>query len=170
MEPTPLSRALERAPERPVADAVKPEQEFFLFRLGKLFLGVASVNVREVTRLGALTPLPRMAAFVLGVAGHRGEVLPVVDLLRFFGQGESRVGVRSRAFVGISGSHTAACIADEVVGLRKLLLADVWAPPVGGDIPVEHLLGVVAAPNGETLHLLNLPRVMHAARQKVVAR
>ena len=84
LDPTPLQRALGLAPETALARVERPEKEFFVFKIGQLMLGVDSGNAREVTRLGVITPLPRAASFVMGVAGHRGEVLPVVDLMRFF--------------------------------------------------------------------------------------
>jgi purine-binding chemotaxis protein CheW len=143
-----------------------------MFRMGDLLLGVPSVNVREVTRMGPMTPLPRMAASVLGVTGHRGEVLPVVDLLRFLGVGELKPTPRSRIFIGTAGSLSVAFLTDAVIGLKKIFSSDIWPAPVTGSVPAELLLGVVATEReGEgALNLLNLARVLTTARQRAVAR
>jgi len=143
-----------------------------MFRLGDLMLGVPSANVREVTRMGPMTPLPRMISAVLGVVGHRGEVLPVVDLLRFLGVGELKPSPRSRIFVGVAGSLSAAFMADAVIGLRKVFTADIWPAPVTGQVPAELLLGIVTnEKDGEgAINLLNLVRVLQSARQRAVAR
>ncbi len=143
-----------------------------MFRMGDLMLGVPSVNVREVTRMGPMTPLPRMMSAVLGVVGHRGEVLPVVDLLRFLGVGELKPSVRSRIFVGVAGNLSAAFLADMVIGLRKVFTADIWPAPVTGQVPAELLIGIVATDReGEgAINLLNLARVLQSARQRAVAR
>src|SRR5262245_13911017 len=101
LEPTPLQRALQGAPERAPPVKGRPEQELFFFRLSDLRLGVPSENVREVIRAGPITPLPRSPSFILGVCGHRGEVFPVLDLLRFLGRGEARLSPRTRLFVGV---------------------------------------------------------------------
>ncbi len=171
LDPTPLQRALGVAPEKASARVERPEREFFIFKLGALMLGVDSVNAREVTRLGVITPLPRTASFVMGVAGHRGEVLPVIDLLRFFSQGETRLGVRTLCFIGVHGSFAAAFVADQVVGLRKVFIADILPAPVGGDIPTEHVQGVIHQPGGKgTATLLDLPRVLQTSRQRAVTR
>ncbi len=168
---TPLKRALQAAPERSTGGKQIVEQEFFCFRLGDLRLGVSSEYVREVTRSGPLTPLPRMAAFVLGVFGHRGEVLPVLDLLRFLGKGESRMGARTRLFVGSVGSFTTAVIADGVIGLRKIASSDILPPPMGGDSSADHLIGVVTNSGLDgPLSLINFAKVMQTARQRVVSR
>lgn len=171
MAPTPLQRALGLAPDTAPARVERLEKEFFIFKIGPLLLGVDSVNAREVTRLGVITPLPRAASFVIGVAGHRGEVLPVIDLLRFFAQGERGPALRTLCFIGVHGSFAAAFVADEVVGLRKVFASDILPAPVGGEIPSEHVHGVLHdAGEIETVTLLDLPRVLQTSRQRAVTR
>jgi purine-binding chemotaxis protein CheW len=168
----PLHRALEKAPERPSVGQSRPEQEFFCFSLGNVELGVASENVREVIRTGSLTPLPRTPAFILGVSGHRGVVLPVLDLLRFMGKGEAKLTQRTRLFVAVSDGIEAALVTDVVIGLRVIPLTEIVPAPLGGDAASEHLLGVVNPRQaGDTgLTLLNLPKVLQAARQRARAK
>jgi purine-binding chemotaxis protein CheW len=159
------------APDRAVAAQARPEQEFFCFRVGDLRLGVPSENVLEVLRAGLLTPLPRTPSFIMGVTGHRGEVLPVVDLLRFLSKGEARIGPRTRLFVGITGSYVAGVVADTVLGLRRIPVSEILPPPLGGDAAAEHLLGVVQG-NGpqDGINLLNFSKLLQTARQRAVAR
>jgi purine-binding chemotaxis protein CheW len=171
LEPTPLQRALKVAPEQAQAAQARPEQEFFCFRLGELRLGIPSSSVIEVFRGGRLTPLPRTPAFVLGVTGHRGQVLPVLDLLRFLGKGEAKVGDRTRYFVGTSGPFVAAVVADSVIGLKRILTSDVLPPPLGGDASAEHMLGVFQpGARGEALALLDFGRLLQLARKRAVVR
>lgn len=154
-----------------MAAQARPEQEFFCFRLGDLRLGVPSENVLEVLRAGLLTPLPRTPSFIMGVTGHRGEVLPVVDLLRFLSKGEARIGPRTRLFVGVSGSYVAGVVADTVLGLRRIPVADILPPPLGGDAAAEHLLGVVQGGGvNDSINLLNFSKLLQTARQRAVAR
>lgn len=158
------------APERAPAHKPRPEQEFFCFELGGLQLGIPSENVREVLRAGPMTPLPRTPSYILGVTGHRGEVLPVLDLLRFLGKGEARLTARTRLFVGLTGSFVTAVLADAVEGLTRIPVSDILAPPVGGDLSTEHLLGVVQTQGGEILSLMNFAKVLQTARQRAVSR
>jgi purine-binding chemotaxis protein CheW len=168
---TPLLRALQSAPDKTPPAKPPPEQEFFCFKLGELRLGVPSENVREVIRSGPLTPLPRMAAFVMGVVGHRGEVLPVLDLLRFLGKGESRITARTRLFVGVCGTFNAAVVADGVIGLRTIGLSRIIPAPMGGDASTEHLLGVVDPGRSDrSISLIDFQKVMNSARQRAVSR
>lgn len=171
MAPTPLERALKGAPDRATAGAARVERELFLFRVDKLLLGVTSESVREVIRVGPLTPLPRMAAFVLGVVGHRGEVLPVIDLLRFLGQGELHPHPRMRLFVGLAGAWSAAFLADEVLGLLRVPAEEILPPPVGAQLGGDQVIGVYRRPgDARTATLLDLSRVFVSARQRAVAR
>lgn len=159
------------APERAVLSQARPEQEFFCFRVGDLRLGVPSENVLEVLRAGLLTPLPRTPSFILGVCGHRGQVLPVVDLLRFLSKGEARIGPRTRLFVGVSGTYTTAVVTDMVLGLRRIPVEDILPPPLGGDAASEHLMGVVqGATSEDSLSLLNFTKLLQTARQRAVTR
>jgi purine-binding chemotaxis protein CheW len=168
LEALPLQRALERAPERPGQGAARPEREFFCFKVGSLSLGVPSESVREVIRAGAMTPIPRAPGFLLGVTGHRGEVLPVIDLLRFLAKGEAKVGPRTRLFVGLTGKSVVALIADQVKGLERIPLADVQPAPAGAE-HAEFILGVVT--RGEVaLLLVDLPKLLGVAQQRAVSR
>ncbi|PZR17322.1 MAG: chemotaxis protein CheW [Archangium gephyra] len=170
VEPSLLQRALANAPERSTAQVARPDEEFFVFRVGDLTLGVRSEHVREVTRMGPLTPLPRSPSFLLGVVGHRGEVVPLVDLLRFLSQGESKPSNRSRLFISESGGQVVGFLADHVIGLRRIFVADKMPAPAGGGSTQEFLDGVVQSRELGALNLLHLPRIVQSARQKSVAR
>ncbi len=168
---TTLQQALLGAPEKPAVEVARSEQELFVFRAGTMAFGIRAGNVREVVRLGDLTPVPRSAGFVLGVFGHRGEVLPVIDVLRFFGRGEVAAPRRSRAFVAVSGDWSAAVVVDGVIGFVKILSADILPPPVGGEVPVEYLVGVVRAKETSgSVAVLHLPQLLSGARHRIVTR
>lgn len=168
-DPT-LKEALENAPARARPDVVRPDAEYFVFRIDSLLMGVASEQVREVTRLSALTALPRVPSFVLGVAGHRGEVFPLVDLLRFLGQGESRTNARTRIFVAETQGYVVGFVADEVIGLTRVFLDQRLPPPAATGQNSEFIEGLVNSQKDGAMTLLNINRIMQSARAKVVAR
>ena len=170
MNPTPLQRALSAAPDRASADQVAPDHFYFCFRINALHLGVPAESVREVLRAGPLTPLPRTASFVLGVTGHRGEVLPVVDLLRFLGKGEVRQGPRTRLFVAIAGEITTSVMVDAVVGLNRFKAKDILKPPLGGDPSSEYVMGLVKPRNAPQITLLDFSKLLVAAKARAVKR
>ncbi len=120
--------------------------------------------------MSAITPLPRSPSFVLGVVGQRGQVVPVFDLLRFLSQGESKVTSRSRLFLSDAGASSVSFVADAVIGLRRILVADKLPPPMSASQSHEFLQGIVQSREFGALSLLDLPRVIASARQKVTAR
>ncbi len=170
MEPTPLHRALAEAPEQRRAQAARPDEEFFVFRLGALTLAVYSKHVSEVSRLTPMTPLPRTPSFLLGVVGNRGQVMPVIDLLRFLQQGEAKVARGGRLFVGESNGLVVAFLTDQVIGLRRIFVADLLPAPSSGGQSAEFLLGLVQHRELGTLSLLDLAKVLQTARASVVTR
>jgi purine-binding chemotaxis protein CheW len=169
LDTLPLQRALERAPDRSGEGELRPERELFCFKVGTLSFGVPSESVREVFRAASLTPLPRAPGFLLGVTGHRGEVLPVIDLLRLLGKGEARIGTRTRLFVGVSGKRVVALATDGVVGLKRLPLDQIQPTPAGAEHS-EFMLGVVAPEQGEAMVLLDLDKLLPIAQQRAVNR
>lgn len=60
-------------------------REFLVFRLADTPYGVPVERVREIVRLRAITPMPRVPAALVGVISLRGEVVEVVDLRRRLG-------------------------------------------------------------------------------------
>lgn len=76
------ARLLALEPEADVARQDRIEVTEFL--LNDERYAVESLYVREVSHVRSLTPVPCTPAFVVGLMNLRGEVLPVIDLKRFF--------------------------------------------------------------------------------------
>ena len=156
---------MERRPAEP-----RPEQEYFVFRVGGVLMGVRSEHVREVTRMGMVTPLPKAPAFVLGVVGHRGEVFPLLDLLRFLGQGDSRATPRARLFVSSVHGSVVGFVVEDVEGLRRVADADTLPKPTGPGQGLEYVEGVSHARELGAVTLLDLAGIVAAARRMLVSR
>ena len=65
--------------------ATSSHQQFLTFLLGEEIFGVEVVQVREILDLVAITRVPQMPDYMLGVINLRGSVVPVIDLRRKFG-------------------------------------------------------------------------------------
>lgn len=76
---TPLGRSDRRAPQ------TVPERQLVLFAVGAVVYGLPIDRVREVVNPQPTFELPHAPASVVGVADHRGEVVPVIDLRARFG-------------------------------------------------------------------------------------
>ena len=62
-----------------------PEKSLVGFLVGTVHYAVPISSVREIVNPLAVVGLPHAPPAVTGVADHRGEVVPIVDLLRRFG-------------------------------------------------------------------------------------
>lgn len=88
------------------------------FRLGNRRLVAPFDEVTEIVPLPAVTPVPGAAAWMLGIANVRGNLLPVVDLKQFL-EGERTALLESRRVLIVrqAGGNVAVLI-DELYGQR----------------------------------------------------
>lgn len=70
-------------------DGAEILRELLVFGLDGAAYAVPVERVREIVRMKALTRIPRVPAWVLGVVALRGEVVEVLDLRRRLGLGAS---------------------------------------------------------------------------------
>lgn len=77
------------------APAVVGEQ-YLVFSIENFEFAVKAGQVQGVERLGELTPVPNVAAWVKGVMNLRGSIISVVDLRQFLELGVSSPTARTR--------------------------------------------------------------------------
>jgi purine-binding chemotaxis protein CheW len=123
--------------------------------------------VTEVVRLGPLTRLPAAPPFLPGVFTHRGEVLPVLDIGQLVGQGTITIRPSTRAAVVHCGPWKVAVISDGLEGLVVIPRRQLEPPPAESSGMAEFLSGVARDRLG-TIAVLDLPRLVEAARSRAV--
>lgn len=167
--PTPLLEALAQARAGEASLAATPDVvELFLLRIGRTPFVVEASLIQEVVRAPPLTPLPSAPAFLVGVAAYRGDVVPVVDLARVLGRGETQLEARSRMAVARADGMVVALLADEIRGLIRVDVTSRQAPLLGTE-ESEFISAVVVA-GDEPAHCLDLRRALTAARERVCSR
>lgn len=136
-------RARELAEASATFTAPARVREVVKFLLARETFALETKWVREVMRLGDVTPVPGAPPFLLGVMNLRGEILPLVDLRRFFRLEESPPSDTSRVLVLGESRPELGLVVDQVaavVGLHeKELHASAVSVPSGAQ---EFLLGV----------------------------
>lgn len=107
-----------------------------LFRVGGRSLLAPLSQVTEVLAVPAeITPLAGTPAWVLGIANHRGTLLPIFDLAALSGAAETVRRPAERVLVVHDGGLPCGLMASEVIGIRRLV-ASRWRPEVPGDLGV----------------------------------
>ena len=72
-------------------------------------------RIREIVNPLPLIELPHERPFVLGVADYREEVVPVVDLRRFFGRAEGEPTRKTKWIIVASGERIVGLVVDAVI-------------------------------------------------------
>jgi purine-binding chemotaxis protein CheW len=82
------------------------------FALGGERYAIEARYVREIIRITQVTPMPGVPDHFIGLTNLRGEILPLVDLCRFFGIGQTALADAPWAIVlGEDGADLGAPVA-----------------------------------------------------------
>jgi purine-binding chemotaxis protein CheW len=133
------------------AMAKEPEQkretsaiiEIIEFTLASEVYGIESAYVREVYPLKDFTPLPGVPFFIPGIVNVRGQILPVVDLKKFFNLPEKGLGELNKVIIIRNNLMEFGILADAVNGTKAIYMEDILpAPLTVTGIGEKHLIGV----------------------------
>ena len=164
-----------KAEDCPIAttpSAARPGK-YLTFVLGGESYGIAVLQVREIIRPTAITPVPKMPAHIQGVINLRGKIIPVLDLRARFGLATPPANDRSCiVVVQVKTSESVGALTgllveavDEVISLAE---KDIEATPdFGGRLDTRHLLGV-AKVGSKVKILLDLDRILGEEMQAQV--
>ncbi len=96
----------------------KPRIVVLCFQIADTDLVIPLDQVAEVQELPDYTPLPRVKAWMLGVAAIRGKLVPIVDLAGFLGDKKRPVSKYQRIVVVALQSGYLGLLVDSVIGVR----------------------------------------------------
>ncbi len=104
---------------------------------------IESIHVREVYPLKDLTSLPCTPAYVLGIINLRGQILPVIDIKRFFDLPPKGLGDLNKVIILRSDLMEFGILADQIVGTRMVGKAELQPSlPTLTGIREDYLKGV----------------------------
>lgn len=119
---------------------------------------IESVFVREVYPLKDFTPLPGVPSYIFGIINVRGQILPVVDLKKFFNLPEKGLGDLNRVIILCDDQMEFGILADIVHSTQEIEREDILTvPPTVTGIGEEYLKGVTK----ERLMILNAKRLLY---------
>lgn len=135
-----------------------PEKSLVGFSVGAVNYAVPINSVREIINPADVTRLPHAPPVVVGVADHRGEVVPVIDLRVRFGVPPTVDARRTKWILVDVGGMTIGLVVDRVTevfgtggaGLRP-------APSLGGGEDERGIVGVTTH-EGIMVFVLDLAR------------
>lgn len=137
------ARAQTLGQELAPAQRIDTQLEVLEFVLAEERYAVESRHVRDVYPLEQLTPVPCTPAFVLGIVNLRGEILSVIDIKKFFDLPDKGLTDLNKIIVLESGSMCLGILADLIVGVHPVPVADIQSSlPTLTGIRAEYLKGV----------------------------
>jgi purine-binding chemotaxis protein CheW len=120
-----------------------PQKSLVGFVVGDVRYAVPITCVREIVNPVELTPLPHAPESVPGVADHRGEIIPIVDLRTRFGLPAATDRRRAKWILVQVEGKTIGLAVDGVTEVFGTGGADLKpAPALGGGDDVRGILGV----------------------------
>src|SRR5687767_5938994 len=84
------------------------------FLVGDVRYAVDILRVREIINPLPVVPLPHAPPVVVGVADHRGQVVPVIDLRRRFGLPLIEITRRTKWIIVRAGERASGLVVDAV--------------------------------------------------------
>jgi purine-binding chemotaxis protein CheW len=154
-----ILKARAKALARPVESRPHTEAdlEVIEFGLAQERYAIPTVAVLEVYALKDLTPVPCTPAFVLGVINWRGQILPVIDIKKFFDLPQQGITDLHKVIIVQHEELELGIVADVVLGVRVLQINAVQPSlPTLTGIREEYLKGVTA----ERLVILDVTRIL----------
>ncbi|MCP4695676.1 MAG: chemotaxis protein CheW [Gammaproteobacteria bacterium] len=155
-----------RSPKQAVTAEITPDQ-YLTFRLGDEIYGISVLRIKKIIEFGNVTRLPMMPSFICGILNLLGKAVPVIDLLRRFGE-SSKPATKHTCIVivevqsTIQGKGSAADMGivvdavDDVVNLLPENIAP--APDLGKQIRSAFIQGIGKSDNA-FVTLLNMDAV-----------
>jgi len=133
------------------------------FMVGGTRYAVDILRVREIVNPQAVVALPQAPPVVIGVADHRGEVVPILDLRRRLGLASEAPTRRTKWIIVRVGKRSAGLVVDavtEVFGAGEDSARQV--PEIGvGD--AARGISAVYAHEGSLVFVIDVDRIAAAA-------
>lgn len=157
------------AVEREVDEEAERESvALFDFRMAAFTLAgkdyaIDIMNVKEIVKASRFTYVPNTVPFVLGVYNLRGEIIPIIDLRKFFNievPPRKPDQVENMLIITIE-DHVFGVVVDQIEGIVGIQKSSIQPPhPLFGDINIKFIYGIVEA-RDRLYVLLDIARIFN---------
>lgn len=151
-------------PENIPKDKAGQTVQLVIFSVGKEEFAVLISEIREIIRVGPITPVPDAPAFIKGLINVRGEIVATIDFKYRFAL-QTRLtkadGVAPKHIIVTKQGNTLfGLIVDEVTEVLRILETEIKkAPDLVSHLHQQYVTGVVAMEN-RLIIMIDLARVL----------
>ena len=103
--------------------------QLIVFKAGNEEFGVKIDAVREIIKMGMITPIPESPAFITGIVNVRGEIVTAIDIKARFNLQATENTEEKHIVVTKNGDNLFGLIVNEVIGVLRLKQNDIQASP-----------------------------------------
>ncbi|WP_051330992.1 chemotaxis protein CheW [Aneurinibacillus terranovensis] len=133
------------------------DEQLVSFLLGKEEYAIGIMQVKEIIRVPEIMKVPNCEAYVDGVVSIRKNLLPIINLRRYFGMESKGITDHTRILVVDMGGFTAGMIVDKVSEVLRVPAGMIQSPPRFSAQRGEQLKGVAKLDNGKRLIMMLEP-------------
>lgn len=146
------------------AEASSPDEktviQLIVFRAGNEEFGVKIDAVREIIKMGDITPIPESPEFIKGIVNVRGEIVTTIDVKARFDLLTSAETEAKHIVVTKQGDNLFGLIVDEVIEVLRIMKKDIQSTPSLLDKINEKYVGGIISRDNRLIILLNLDQVL----------
>ncbi len=184
-EPSGITFELEGEPEKDFYDLIVEDLvqygygevveenilELLSFQLADEIYAVPLINIQQIIKPRPITFVPRAPHYILGIISLRGAIIPIFDLKRRLGLGETEVQKKSRIIIiNLNEKVSAGLLVDQVLEVARVPEESIEPPPpIFSGVEGEFLNGI-ARYKGKMLIILNLNQVVLGHKEEALAR
>ncbi|AEV69201.1 chemotaxis protein CheW [Acetivibrio clariflavus] len=103
--------------------------QIVVFTLNDEMCGVETTQVKEIVKYESITKMPDMPKFIDGVISLRGTVVPVVNLNKRFGLGETEITKKTKIIINDIEGKLIGFIVNDVSEIIKIPAEDIENTP-----------------------------------------
>lgn len=143
-----------------------PKRSLVGFVVGEVHYAIPVEAVSQVVNPMSTTPLPHMPPSIVGVAEHRGSLIPVVDLRIHFGTTANTTRKTKWILVSFAGERM-GIVVDEVTGVLGAMAEDVRPAPSFGAGDGRGSLAGVASLEGKLIFVVEESGLLNMAQPAI---
>ncbi|HPT88651.1 MAG TPA: chemotaxis protein CheW [Bacillota bacterium] len=142
--------------EKGIAKQLIDEEQLVTFKIDSVEYGVKIAHVQEINRMTEVTKIPRAPYFIEGIVNLRGNVIPALNLRKFFNLPDKSITDATRIIIiDLDGKRTGIVVdsVSEVLRFEKTLIE---APPetLSNGIDSDYVEGVGKLDSGKRMILI----------------
>jgi len=144
--------------------------ELVTFYLSGAQYGIDILQVQEINKLQAWTPVPHSDPFVLGILSLRGSIVTIIDLGRKLGLDKTKISHDSRTIIVKLEEQCVGFLVDVIGNVTTVNWDRVCQPPANVNGVESRFLEGVLKTEGSLITLLNMKEVFKEVELKSQAK